>query len=48
MVKIVPCNGVNIGSNPIVFLFILGHDLVLIADYLVREHAETDGETSKQ
>lgn len=24
----------------------LGHDLVLIADYQVREHAETDGETS--
>ena len=23
-----------------------GHDLVLIADYQVREHAETDGETS--
>lgn len=24
----------------------MGHYLVLIANYLVREHAETDGETS--
>lgn len=37
----------GIGSNPIVFLF-MGHDLVLIINYLVREHAETDGETLKQ
>jgi hypothetical protein len=26
----------------------MGHDLVLIINYLVREHAETDGETLKQ
>lgn len=24
-----------------------GHDLVLIANYLVREHVKTDGKTSK-
>lgn len=29
------------------FHYNMGHDLVLIADYLVREHAKTDGKTSK-
>nr|DAG93565.1 MAG TPA: hypothetical protein [Crassvirales sp.] len=28
--------------------FTKGHNLDLITGYLVREHAETDGETSKQ
>nr|DAX57592.1 MAG TPA: hypothetical protein [Crassvirales sp.] len=29
------------------FHYNMGHDLVLIANYLVREHVKTDGKTSK-
>nr|DAM56238.1 MAG TPA: hypothetical protein [Caudoviricetes sp.] len=29
------------------FHYNTGHDLVLIANYLVREHVKTDGKTSK-
>ena len=32
----------------ILIIHLLGAFLVLIADYLVREHAKTDGKTSKQ
>ena len=38
----------DVGSTPTAFLSHNGAWLVLITDYLVREHAKTDGKTSKQ